>query len=130
MSKNRGFTLIELMVVLAVIALLLAIAVPAYREQVRKSRRAEAVAALGQWQLGLERWRADRPSYANPDGLAGYPVAPPAQWYTFTIPAAGPTGFTIRAAPVGDQTEDKCGTFQLVMAGGVITKTADESGCW
>lgn len=132
MRRHRGFTLIELMVVLTVLVIILSIAIPAYRDQVRKSRRAEAVSGLGQWQLQLERWRADRPSYANPDGLAGYPVAPTSTFYTFTIPAANATGFQIRATPAGDQADDPCGTYVLTMAGGVVTKAVDpvKTGCW
>src|SRR5678815_2767162 len=61
----QGFTLIELMVVVAIVGIIAAIAMPSYTEQVHKSRRADAVRALGQLQLNLERWRAENPCYGE-----------------------------------------------------------------
>ena len=59
-----AFTLIELVAVVAVVAILAAIALPSYQWVVRKSRRAEAQAALFQMYLGQERWRASHVAYA------------------------------------------------------------------
>jgi type IV pilus assembly protein PilE len=131
----KGFTLIELMVVLAIVAIIAAIAIPSYTEQVRKSRRADAVRAIGQVQLELERWRAENPSYANcsgsPCGSGTYPTAPTSTFYTiqFASPAPTATGYTITAAPKGVQTGDRCGTYTFTMAAGVLTKTAGASNC-
>jgi type IV pilus assembly protein PilE len=70
--RVRGFTLIELMVVLAVVAILAAIAVPAYSSQVRRSHRADAIDGVSDLQLRQERWRADHPEYApDMDTLLG-----------------------------------------------------------
>lgn len=104
--KNRGFTLIELMIVVAVIAILATIALPAFNEQVRQSRRADAVAQMGAIKLAMERWRADNPSYGT---------IPAAQirnldTYTFQL-QAGATGmdYTVVATPTGAQDGDRCG---------------------
>jgi len=85
MQQSKGFTLIELMIVIAIVAIIAAIAIPAYGEQVRKSRRAEASRFVGDMQLSLERWRAENPSYAVcsnsvrlgsvPGGAHGYRIA-------------------------------------------------------
>ena len=56
MTQARGFTLIELMIVIAVIAVLTALAYPAYQDQVRKSRRAQAKADLVEYAQGAERY--------------------------------------------------------------------------
>jgi type IV pilus assembly protein PilE len=71
--RPAGFTLIELLVALLVLAVLAAVAVPTYQGQVRKARRAEAIAGMLAIQQAQERWRAAHPSYAGRlggDGLA------------------------------------------------------------
>ena len=115
MRRQQGFTLIELMIVVAVIAVLAAIAIPNFQEQARKGRRAEAVRAMGEYQLAMERWRAENPSYANCSGSGcgsgTYPATPTADNYTMTRGTPGPAAYSISAAPTGKQTGDRCGTL-------------------
>ena len=61
----RGFTIIELMLVIVVLGVLALVALPSFMEQIRKGRRSEAVAALAQVQQSQERWRANRASYTS-----------------------------------------------------------------
>ena len=116
---NGGFTLIELMIVIAIVAIFAAIALPAYGEQVRKSRRAEASSTAGDMQLSLERWRAENPSYAAcapPCGGSGaYPAVPASPFYEIEIVAATPTNYRITATPRTDsaQAGDRCGVLTL-----------------
>jgi len=120
MARQRGFTLIELMIVVAVIAILAVIAVSSYKEQVHKSRRASAYNDIAQLQLQLERWRAENPSYANcaPAGSCGsgtYPnvvtVSNNNTYYAITRPTANTTSYTLKAAPKGAQLGDRCGNL-------------------
>lgn len=133
----NGFTLIELMIVVAIVAIIAAIALPSYNEQTAKSRRSDAIRAIGQVQLSLERWRSENPSYANcaspptPCGSGTYPTAPTATdspYYTiqFTNPAPTATGYTITAVPRAGsaQANDRCGTYTFTYAAGVLTKSA------
>jgi len=62
--KPNGFTLIELMIVVAVVGILAAVAYPSYAEYVRKSRRSDAIAAISKVQQAQERWRASNPAYS------------------------------------------------------------------
>lgn len=143
-----GFTLIELMIVVAVVAILAMIALPMYAEQVRKGKRAEALQALGDLQLRQESWRADHPSYGNTDGadadagnLFGSTAAVGTyngglKYYTvssLTANASG-TGYTLTATRKGDLANDpKCGNFTLTMNAGVLTKgvsSGDANYCW
>lgn len=127
-QRAGGFTLIELMVVIAIIAIIAAIAIPSYTEQVKKGRRAEAARFVGDLQLRLEQWRAENPCY----GLSGaggcptytasgtYPTVPnstASPFYTIAIATAAPTTYSITATPTGVQSGDRCGVLTATQAG-------------
>lgn len=116
--RQDGFTLIELMIVVAVIAILAAIAYPNYQEYLRKSRRAECAAVLVGVANAMERRFSTANSYAG-GWPAGQPVQCPrdggAPYYNVGFAEDEPTAttFIIEAVPTGVQTGDKCGTFTL-----------------
>jgi len=111
-KRTSGFTLIELMIVVAVVAILAVIALPIFNEQVRKSRRSEAVSAAGHLQLALERWRADHPSYANTaPASALYPSMPTSNFYTFALSIESASAYTVTATPKDAQAGDRCGVL-------------------
>lgn len=126
--RATGFTLIELMVVVAIVAILAAIAIPGYSEYARKARRADAIRALGETQLALERWRGENPSYDKCGTCVSgtYPTAPTLDYYTvqFADPAPTESTYTITAVPKGAQAGDRCGTYTFAMSGGALTKSA------
>ena len=97
----RGFTLIELMIVLAILAIIMAVAVPAYQSQVRHSRRSEAMQLLSGCALQQERFRADNPQYGN------IACASTTTNYTIAISNVTATTFTYTATAQGDQTHDQ-----------------------
>ncbi|WP_242104483.1 MULTISPECIES: type IV pilin protein [unclassified Lysobacter] len=116
--RARGFTLIELMVVVMVVAILAAIAIPSYLEQSRKGRRSEAMSAVGELQLRQERWRAENPSYADSTELATMGAIPTLPYYTITASGESETAYTITATPTGKQTGDRCGNLVLSWTAG------------
>lgn len=127
MRKKRGFTLIELMIVVLVIAVLAGLALSGYQNQVRKSRRAEARQVIADLALKQEKYRSNNTTYGT---VAQIGSAQTAAYYTVTLTAGSNTAsaYTFTAVPIGDQANDSCGTLTWAMAAGVVTKTPN--GCW
>ena len=124
----QGFTLIELMIVVAVIGVLALIALPSFMDSVRKGRRAEALAALTQVQQAQERWRANHGSYADndklstaaPDGL-GIAETTAEGNYTLALSNVSASGYTASATATSDgkqQGDTGCRKMVLRLAGG------------
>ena len=120
-TKALGFTLIELMIVVAVVAILAAIAYPSYQSYILKSQRADAHDSLLRIQLEQERFRANNAQYANagelttarPDGL-GLRDESDDGHYDLAITASSGSGFTATASAKGRQANDSgCGTITL-----------------
>lgn len=116
-NGNHGFTLLELMITVLVLATLSVIAINSYQEQVRKGRRSEAYAVVGTMQLAMERWRAENPSYAacspTPCGSGTYPTLATSKYYTFALSGADAITYTLTAtrAAGSPQADDKCGSL-------------------
>ena len=130
MRASRGFTLVELMIVVVVVAILATVAYPAYLQQVRATRRADAQAALAELSQFMERTYTENNVY-NPGGAApalpAGPTARVADWYTITLSAVAAQSYTLRAVPTGTQTDDACGTMTLANTGATTAVRAD---CW
>lgn len=128
---SRGFTLIELMIVVVIIGILAAIAYPSFTEQVRKSRRADATGGLMDAAQRLERCFTQFNAYNN--AACNIPATTPEGHYTITTPVLAANQFTLVATPVagGPQAGDpRCATFTLTQAG-VRTATGTlGNDCW
>lgn len=85
--KQQGFTLIELMVVVAIVGILAAIAYPSYQDSVRKGRRSDALNALASVQLEQEKWRANHTTYTSTLGSGGLELSStsPENYYSLSL---------------------------------------------
>lgn len=117
----RGFTLIEVMVVVVVITILAAIAIPSYSEYVSRSRRAVGKSVLTELAQFMERYYTENGKYVKDDGslVALVPSNDAAKYYDFSFDAANTTAqaYVLKAAPKGAQVNDKCGTLILKNTG-------------
>lgn len=134
----HGFTILELMIAVLIIAVLAAIALPSYQDSIRKTKRAEGKAALLDLQNRMERYFIDRNTYAGAciggACAAGTQVLASATtekgYYTLSIPAAAANAYTLQAAPTF--TDTLCGNLTLTNTGvksegGTATSVAQ---CW
>ncbi|MFZ1324990.1 MAG: type IV pilin protein [Candidatus Contendobacter sp.] len=143
-SRSKGFTLIELMIVVAVVGILGAIAYPAYQDSVRKSRRADAKGVLLEAAQWMERFYTENSRYDQLRGGGAVPFAasgltkapktggPAGGYYTITLSAVGQDTYTLTAAPLatGGQNSDTCGTMTLNNAGVKTVSSSTVAKCW
>ncbi len=143
--RSLGFSLMEILIATAILAILAMVALPSYRQTIEKSRRTDAINALQNLHLAQERFRANCWTYATTlggsdlcdTGTPTYRVevasTSPEGYYAIAILAgANGTGFVATADPAGTaQASDACGVF-AVDQDGPITDNASYAGdrCW
>jgi type IV pilus assembly protein PilE len=143
MTRESGFTLIELMVTIAIVAILAAVALPMFSEQMARGRRSDAISTLTQLQLRQEHWRANHATYGTLAEVTGaaddaaFNAAHP--HYDYSVSAASGTDVLVTATPKAGQQGDRCGNFMLRIdndnnnaPAGTVDKTTSNGAerCW
>lgn len=131
--RTRGFTLIEVMIVVAIVAILAAVALPSYREYIRRGNRAEARAGLQQAAQWLERVATATGSYPADASFPETLKAVPSQTYRIAYAViTGNAGYLLTATPQGGQVGDKCGNFRLDQTGmrSISASSTLTNECW
>lgn len=153
-KRSCGFTLMELMIVVAIIGILASIAVPAYSEYVTRGKRSDAKSALLNVQLAQEKYRANNTTYGTlaqigilPLTAAQIPATGQCASATTTVPVSPDcnytiavsgtptaTAYTVTATPLSPFADSTCGTFGITHTATADTKTVtgtdSVANCW
>jgi type IV pilus assembly protein PilE len=141
-QPQSGFTLVELMIVVAIVAILAAIAYPSYAQQVRKGRRVDAKSAMLDLAARQEKFFVTNNRYSVSGLSLNYGSEFPISLvtggvtsYTMTVTQGAVTDYTITATPVGDQINDPCAIYQFnnfgVQSNLTVSNGANATtGCW
>ena len=142
-----GFTLIELMIAVAIVAILVSVALPFFRDSIRKSHRSDAFKIISATQQSQERWRSNHPQYSillselainssTPEGTYSIAVSNPPS------PTLIDTGYVVTATATGSQADDtNCPVLAVFVKDGNIkygsgssidwtSATTDPNRCW
>lgn len=128
-----GITLVELMVVLAIAAMLTALAWPSFQDSVKKGRRSDAMASLAQVMQAQERWRSNNATYQSTLTALNMATTSPKGYYSLSVVAgsADATGYRLQASVVSGTPQaydTPCSSFFVEMRNGSITYTSASSG--
>jgi type IV pilus assembly protein PilE len=141
-KKQQGFTLIELMIAVAIAGTLASIAYPSYAKYIQKAKRAQAQAALMSMASAMEQWRVENNNNylgakdATTEKILIFANSVPTdggtKTYTLSIPALNQTSYTLMATPEGAQLNDECGSLTLNSAGkkAAVKDNVAVMDCW
>jgi type IV pilus assembly protein PilE len=135
MNRPRGFTLIELMIVVGIIAILAAIAIPSYSDYIRRSRITEAVSVLSGMRVKMEQYFQDNRTYAGAcvsGTVAALPYFDSTSNFAFDCPTRSATNYVVRAQGQNSMTgftytldDQNARATTAVPTGWILT-----SNCW
>jgi type IV pilus assembly protein PilE len=131
-QAHKGFTLIEVMIVVAIIGIIAAVALPSYQEHVLRTRRGAAAGCLIEFAQLMEKRFSTNMSYVGTTLPTTACTTNLTTFYTFAF-AADPTAtaYTITATPSGGQSVDtKCATLSIDQAGTKTVSGTESSACW
>ena len=137
MKKTKGVTLVELMIVVAIVGILAAVALPSYSSYVLKSHRTAAINAILDLASREARYYTTNNNYSASLLTLGYSADPmpitsgsSTAYYNLSAASASATTFALQVVPVGKQVNDSCGTYTYTDLGVKGISAGSMSDCW
>jgi type IV pilus assembly protein PilE len=130
-KRSKGFSLIELMVVVAIVGVLASVAFPSFMNSIRKSRRSDALIALGAAQQSQERYRLSHSTYGGTASAIGISGNSEAGLYTIAISGNTGTDYVLTASAVSSKSQASdtdCTSITITKSG--ATTTNAPTACW
>jgi type IV pilus assembly protein PilE len=128
--RPGGFTLLELLVVMTVVAILASVAIPSYQQSVLRGRRADARVAMNALATRLERCFTQFGAYDADECVIASPAPSPEGFYQVSVERE-PAAYTVTAEPQGSQADDvACGTFSVTSTGARAVTGEAPDRCW
>lgn len=126
-SHTNGFTLIELMIAIAIAGILAALAYPSFADHMNRVRRTDGHTALYDLAVHMEHYFTENSSYAGATtpAIVGASATSSEGHYTLSIGNLSASTYTLSAVPTGAQANDSCGTLTLTQA-----NLKSPSNCW
>ena len=131
--RSAGFTLIELMIVIAIIGILASIAYPSYTAYVERGRRSDGQSVLLDLSHRMDQYFSENKSYEGATlTQLGVKEISPEGYYTLSIGNLAGNTFTVNATPIGAQSSDSCGTLMINQLGqrGFTGASGSLADCW
>ena len=128
--RTKGFTLVELMIVIAIVAILVALAYPSWEESIKKARRADGIESLQSLRIKQKQWRANHVSYSTTLSDVSGATSTEGHYTIAFVGSPNATTFVAKATPTGAQSTDSCGTFAINQDGPLHSGDYANARCW
>jgi len=136
-KRQAGFTLVELLITIAILSIVAGIAVPAYSTYIIQANRSDAISFLSEVAGEQQRYFSENNQYATDMSELGYGDAAtaisPESHYTISISRPDPTSYVLTATPVAggrQQRDDECSAFTLSSTGIRANTGGSDNNCW
>ena len=128
--RELGFTLMEVMITVCIVAILAAIALPSYQDSVTRGKLVDAAVRMGDYRAQMEKWFLDTRSYQGGGGLCGVAPPPAGAKDPFALSCAAPTATTYLITATGQPSGGMSASFTFTVDQANQRASSGDGGSW